>query len=136
MLKAFVDHFLYKPDEDTGAVVGPICQQVSVFLRITDLFTGLITLIIELWVDGVKKYFPLDRRLLYKKKCLSDMEGQGLTLYFPEDEDDLMAYLLQSDQCAPDITQHKKLGFYTIDDHLVFLANRMIGHPDKDSCYY
>lgn len=136
MLQPNKKHMLCDVDPDTGELYGVFCEEVSVLQKEENIFTGLITLVMVLWLNGVKKKFRMERELLNGQRCMREFFGQGLSfIETPENVEAIMDYVLESDKQAPTVYVHDKLGFYTIDNHLVFLGNTMIGHPTKQSSY-
>ena len=142
MLKASEDHLLYEADEATGELIGdPICEECSVLKREANLFDGVITLWIELWVRGIPKHFTMNRCRLFNGGFKDDFANQGMTITDPDVAGVIRDHLIESDLAADEVWSHDRLGFHEIDisedqTKLVFLTNEVIGGPGPVSHYY
>lgn len=142
MLQPNDNHMLCEVDDETGELGEELCQEFSVRKRITDLFTGFVTLCLVLWINGIQKFFQMDSGQLVNKGYLTDLARQGLTppISMFGFEEELQNYLSESAIAADEECTHDKLGFHLVDvdadtKKLVFLADEMIGHPERSSHY-
>lgn len=116
-----------------------ICEEIFVQEQYEDLFSGEITLKMGLWHRGVLKTFTIDRGELCDG-IPAEFFKQGLTLLpCRENVEEVLDYVLDTDKVAQLLYRHRQLGFRTLDNKHIFLADKPIGDisPAKsDSRYY
>lgn len=121
-------HQLCETDPETGELLEPLCEEVTVLKKKEDLLTGEILLEVGLWRRGKLKTFDLERASLCGKHFISKLMAQGLSLADDKNSVDAVGeYLLMSEQDAPDVSVHSTLGFTDLHGQLIYLADAVVG---------
>lgn len=122
--------FLVKYDKK-GNKKGIICNQVEVEANIVDLISGDTCMKLQVYRDNCDDSYLLDRKNFDVKNLFEFLNSKNVkVLDYLDVKADVYDYVAASDDLAPDVYEHKKLGFVTINGELCFLAHHPIGITD------
>ena len=132
------DRFLIKLDDD-GNPQGILCNEVEVEGNIIDLVSGDSWVKLKIYRADFEDTYVLERKNFNQKKLFEFLNSKNVKI--PDNDDiiyDVYGYIRGTDDSAPDVYQHKQMGFVTINGELCFLAHNPIGisTPQKATSTY
>lgn len=103
-----------------------LCRYIEVRQVLTDIITNNVIVELEYIHNGKYRTAVFNRDIFVKQKLLNELPAKGLDV---SDRNVLkvLDYLLYSEQKAPDINVHNRLGWAYINDERVFLHDGVIG---------
>lgn len=131
------NHIIEISDPNTGQWL-PLCEEFGVKEVRANLLTGKHEVVLEAWPSTGVCETVLPRSAL-KRDVIPSLLDMGVTLY-DEDENipQVLEIALTSDQQAPRMLFHEKLGFHEVDRKIGFLLHHPVGltDPKKQQSVY
>lgn len=116
-----------------GKYKGDLCNQVEVEANIIDLISGDTRMNLKVFRSNGEDYYLMDRKNFDIKNFFEFLNSKNVKILDElETKTDVYSYVSTSDLSAPDVYEHKQLGFVTINGELCFLAHHPIGLSDPD----